>query len=89
MNDDKRRVMVNGQWTEGTPVKVVAAQAEPWTEYLLSDGTLLRMKMTAFEVTRADGVFEADGTPVYVVKYGVLQNAQAPNALREVKEQSS
>lgn len=74
--------MVGGKLMPGTATKVVAIQAEPWTEYLLDDGTVLRLKLSLFEATRVDDAYEADGTPVYITKWGVLQHSQSPDSLK-------
>lgn len=40
---------------------------EHWNEYLLDDGTVLRIKLVATEILRIDGEFDAQGNPAYVV----------------------
>ncbi len=41
---------------------------EYWNEYLLDDGTIVRLKLVATEVLRVQGVRDASGAPLYVVK---------------------
>jgi hypothetical protein len=82
VNENKRNAFFGGKLTPGTATKVVAIQAEPWTEYLLDDGTILRLKVMLFEATRVDDAYEQDGTPVYAAKWGVVQHAQAPDSLK-------
>ena len=44
------------------------ANAEPWSEYLLEDGTLVRMKQTAMRFAKLDDVVGADGKPLYNIQ---------------------
>lgn len=81
-NEGKRKVPIQGKMVPGTVVRVIRAETEPWTECLLADGTLLRFKLTVYEATKLDDAYENDGTPIYIVKYGVLQHTIAPEALR-------
>jgi hypothetical protein len=41
---------------------------EYWNEYLLDDGTIIRLKLVATEVLRLDDMRDQNGAPVYVVK---------------------
>lgn len=79
---DKRNVPINGKPMPGTIVKTVGQQGEPWTEYLLDDGTVLRLKLVLLEATRVDDAFESDGTPMYGVKWTVVQHALSPDSLK-------
>jgi len=51
---------------------------EHWNEYLLDDGTVLKMKPVATEVLRVDGVLDAEGNPVYMVKSQNILVVSAP-----------
>ena len=57
----------DGQEHDATPVGFQNAR-EYWNEYLLDDGTVIRLKSVATEVLRIDDMKDANGGPVYVVK---------------------
>jgi len=40
---------------------------ENWNEYLLDDGTVIRVKVVVTQVVRMDGQYDAFGKPVYAV----------------------
>ena len=57
---------------EGTPVDATGLSfqnvREHWNEYLLDDGTILKLKPVATEVFRVEGRWDAEGNPVYVLR---------------------
>ena len=57
----------DGKEHDATPIGFQNAR-EYWNEYLLDDGTIIRLKLVATEVLRVDGMKDANGGPVYVVK---------------------
>ena len=64
------------------PIASTSSQ-EFWNEYLLDDGTVVRVKLVATEFLRVDGQFDADGNPVYVVKSTNVMSIQSPEALKK------
>ena len=60
----------------------VTDSKEPWSEYSLSDGTLLKIKLVLTEVWKIDNEYDADGNPAYVCKLSNVTNAIAPEALK-------
>jgi hypothetical protein len=65
MPERKIRVeFVPGQMVDGYEVSVDES-TEKWSEYKLSDGTVIRGKMTIIGATRIDGQFDPQGNPMY------------------------
>jgi hypothetical protein len=50
-----------------TPLLFRAA-GEFWNEYLVDDGSVLRLKIVVTEVNRLEGEYDDEGQPVYAVK---------------------
>jgi hypothetical protein len=42
--------------------------AEHWNEYLLHDGSVLKLKTVVTEVLKIEGEYDADGNPQYALK---------------------
>lgn len=63
----KRRVLGPNGTQEATELGF-QANVEPWSEYLLDDGTVARLKLVVTNVYRLDGQFDAKGQPVYVIE---------------------
>ena len=59
-------IVVNGQTVEAVPVRVVSS-SEPWQEYLLADGTVLRIRLIVTEVYQLTGQVDATGRPGYAI----------------------
>jgi hypothetical protein len=55
---------------------------EPWTEYLVDDGTVIRIKIVATEVLRLDGEYDPTGNPQYLVQTSNVMAVSAPDELR-------
>ena len=54
---------------------------ETWSEYRLSDGTLLRIKPVIISVSRAPG-HTPDGDPIYNMKSTLVTDVRAPHQLK-------
>ena len=44
----------------------VEESQERWSEFTLSDGTVVRAKVTMASAIRADGQYDASGNPLYI-----------------------
>lgn len=61
-----------------TQVNVVQS-TEPWAEFILADGSIIRAKFTFSSALRKEGEFTPDGMPVYqfmnIQVFGVVAHA--------------
>lgn len=55
---------------------------EYWNEYLLDDGTILKLKPVATEAFRVEGQYDNEGNPVYVLKSQNVLIVSPPDHLR-------
>lgn len=76
----------DGGEVEGT-VMTFRSSGEHWNEYLVDDGSVVRIKLVATEIIRLDDQYDAQGNPVYVVQSTNVMSVDAPEGLR--KEGSS
>ena len=58
-----------------TEVEVIEAK-EAWSEYRLSDGTVLRIKPVVIAVSRVEGAETVDGEPVYNMKSTLITDVR-------------
>jgi hypothetical protein len=56
---------------------------EHWNNYLLGDGTVLKMKLVATEVWRIEGEWDPEGNPIYVVKSSNVVTVNPSEELRK------
>jgi len=56
---------------------------ERWSEYMLSDGTKLRIKPVVAEIFYVKGQFTPEGDPVYLTKAGMMVSTRSPAKLRK------
>jgi hypothetical protein len=66
MPEIKKKIPLFGRETDVTDVPVLKA-SEPWSEYELEDGSVLRVRNVPTSVLRIDGQYNADGTPLYLI----------------------
>ena len=55
--------------------------SEPWNEYLVEDGSTLRLKVVVKDIIKTDQ-FNSDGTPVYLVQSVNVLDARVPDHLK-------
>lgn len=56
---------------------------EHWNDYLLSDGTALKMKLVITEVWRIIGEYDDQGNPIYYARSTNILNVNAPEEVRK------
>lgn len=55
---------------------------EPWNEYLVEDGSTIRLKVVVRDIIRTDQ-FNPDGTPIYIVQSMNVVDARVPDKLKQ------
>jgi hypothetical protein len=60
---------------------------EHWNEYLLDDGTIIKLKPVATEVVRVEGAYDPQGNPVYILNSTNVLVVNAPDHLKRGGEQ--
>ena len=79
----KRKIRTaDGQEVEAT-VMTFQEGGEHWNEYLVDDGTLVRIKLIAKEVLRLDGQYDSEGNPIYLISSTNVTHVAAPDELRK------
>ncbi|MGO9096058.1 MAG: hypothetical protein ACLQGV_12615 [Bryobacteraceae bacterium] len=85
----ERKVRVNVPtvgFVDGTPVQVLES-TERWTDIKLEDGSVLRLKPVVMSVVRVEGRYDNDGNPMYAIQAGHVMTANAPDNLRQVRDE--
>ena len=75
------RVEFAGKQYDGVPVEVNQSN-EHWNQYLLEDGTMLRLKSVVTHVVRVPGEYTPEGDPLYIVKSGNIVTTTCPENLK-------
>lgn len=78
------KTKVNYQGREWDAERVDVNQAtEYWNQYLLEDGSVLRLKTIVTEVVKLPDQYDLEGNPVYVTKSGNIVVVSAPESLKK------
>lgn len=72
-----------GQPERDAELVEITESQERWSEYKLSDGTVLRLKPVALEVWRLDDAWDAEGNPQYFFKSAGVMSVNAPANLKK------
>jgi hypothetical protein len=59
---------------------------EHWNEYLLDDGTVLKLKPVATQVFRFEDLRDGDGNPMYIIKSTNVTVVSVPETLRKKED---
>jgi len=76
----KRKVNFQGQEVWGEEVDF-ETEREGWNEYILHDGTRLKMKSVMSDVVGLD-LFQPDGSPIYMINTTNVVSAIVPDTLK-------
>lgn len=75
----------------GEPIDVVELSfqnvREYWNEYLLDDGTILKLKAVATEVFKQEGQYDAEGNPIYLLRSKNVMVVSPPDHLKKPAEE--
>lgn len=74
------KVNVNGKLRDAEVVDVVES-ARPWADFLLADGTRLRMNVVVDTVYRLVGEFDARGNPIYYTNARTVASTISPEEM--------
>jgi hypothetical protein len=75
-----------GAMADGVEV-TVDESTEKWSEYKLSDGTVLRGKVTVVSAVRIEGQFDPQGHPMYAINMApAMMVVDTPVSLRKKKK---
>lgn len=76
----KRKIQFQGNEVWGEEVDF-ETEREGWNEYVLHDGTRLKMKSVVSDVLRLE-MFQPDGSPVYFINSTNVVTAIVPDSLK-------
>lgn len=81
MERKKKLKLPNGQEVDATILSFQAA-GEHWNEYLVDDGTVIRVKVVATEVLRLDEQYDAQDNPIYLLQSTNVMAVSSPDKLK-------
>lgn len=67
MNERRREIRVGNESIDAIEMPFQTG-AEHWNEYIIHDGSVLKLKTVVTEILKLDGKFDAEGNPVYIIK---------------------
>lgn len=82
MSTNKRHITLpDGREVEVTPLPY-RPNTEHWNEYLIDDGSVVRIKLVVTEVLRIEGEHDPAGNPAYIVQSTNVVAVNAPDELK-------
>lgn len=77
----KKTRLPDGSVVEGE-VAPFQTGGEHWNEYVVEDGTLVRVKTVATEIIKVDGRYDDQGNPLYVFHSAQVVVVDSPEDLK-------
>jgi len=77
----RKTVRLGNQELEGEVIPF-RGDVEHWNEYLLDDGSVIRMKIVATEMVRVDGHYDGEGNPLYMIGSTNVTHVSSPDNLK-------
>lgn len=71
----------DGRTVDATPIDINQA-SEHWNQYLLEDGSTVRLKLIVSKVFRVDNEYDIEGNPVYSIQSTNVPSVSAPENLK-------
>ncbi len=68
MSNRQRKIPLGDGGSADATEMSFQTSAEHWNEYLLNDGSVVKLKTVVTDVLEMDGKFDAEGNPIYVIK---------------------
>lgn len=84
---DRIKVKIKDQEVEGELINIKSAK-EDWNEYVLEDGTKIKLKVVVSKIIRTDLVDDS-GDPVYVVNSTNVVDALVPENLKAPQKRAT
>jgi hypothetical protein len=78
----KRKINLGGQEFMAEEIEFESESGERWNEYILHDGTKLKVKAVLAEVLRIEGQYAPNGDPLYTVNASLVVSSNAPDTLK-------
>ena len=82
----RRKVLYKNRQVEAIEVPVKSS-GEFWNEYMLEDGTVIRVKVVMTDVMRVEDEYDEEGAPAYDIKTTMISSVSVPEHLRRKEEQ--
>jgi len=80
----RRRIAVGpGGPSKDADLIEVQQSSEQWNQYLLADGSVIRLKAIVTEVWRIVDEYDAEDNPAYIVRSRNVVTVTAPDELRK------
>jgi len=81
MNRRTKIQLPNGEEVDAVELSFQTS-GEHWNEYLLDDGSVVRLKLVLTSIARIEGMYDPNGAPVYVAQSTNVMSVSAPENLR-------
>ncbi len=79
---NKIKINFGGEEVEALPIDINQTN-EYWNQYLLDDGTVIKMKLVATKVLRVDNKYDLEGNPLYIIQSTNITSVNAPDNLKK------
>jgi len=80
-HERKKKIQIPGMGNVDADIIPFRGDVEHWNEYLLDDGSVVRMKAVVTEIVRIKGQYDQEGNPAYMVFSTNVTHVTSPEEL--------
>ena len=82
MTKRKKTVKLGSESVDGTVIDIMQC-TENWNQYMLEDGSVIKIKLVATEAIRLDHRYDNEGNPIYLLtSKNVMATPVVPEELK-------
>jgi hypothetical protein len=78
----RRKIRIGNELVDVVEMPLSGSSAEHWNEYVLTDGSVIRVKTVVTEILKVEGKFDAEGNPQYVIRSTQIVSVSASDRAR-------
>ena len=83
MGKSEKFRLPNGESVDAEQIDITQA-SEHWNQYLLEDGSVLKLKSVATKIVRLKDQYDPSGNPIYFIQSNNIVAVDSPAGLKKI-----
>ena len=83
MGKSEKFRLPNGESVDAEQIEITQS-SEHWNQYLLEDGSVLKLKSVATKVVRLKDQYDPSGNPIYFIQSNNIVAVDSPEGLKKI-----
>ena len=83
MGKSEKLRLPNGESVDAEQIEITQS-SEHWNQYLLEDGSVLKLKSVPTKIVRLKDQYDPSGNPMYFIYSSIIVAADSPEGLKKI-----